>query len=61
MGGFLCDRAVKLPRMVSLPELRAYRELADLVLLNRSRLSVQPVTEAHYTFTLDRAREPAPD
>jgi predicted RNA-binding protein with PUA-like domain len=47
--------------MVSLPELRAYRELADLVLLNRSRLLVQPVTEAHYTFILNRARGPAPD
>jgi predicted RNA-binding protein with PUA-like domain len=49
----------KLPRMVSLPELREYAELADMVLLNRSRLSVQPVTREQYAFILDRAREPA--
>jgi predicted RNA-binding protein with PUA-like domain len=51
----------KLPRMVSLPELRSYGELADMVLLNRSRLSVQPVTMEQYQFILDRAREPAPE
>lgn len=51
----------KLLRLVSLPELRGYPELTDMVLLNRSRLSVQPVTKAEYEFILDRAREPAPD
>ena len=51
----------KLPRLVSLPELRGYPELVDMVLLNRSRLSVQPVAKAEYEFILDRAREPAPD
>jgi predicted RNA-binding protein with PUA-like domain len=50
----------KLPRMVSLPELREYPELAEMVLLNRSRLSVQPVTREQYEFILDRAQEPAP-
>jgi len=50
----------KLPRLVPLPELREYPELSDMVLLNRSRLSVQPVTKAEYEFILDRAREPAP-
>jgi predicted RNA-binding protein with PUA-like domain len=51
----------KLPRMVSLPELRSYSELADMVLLNRSRLSVQPVTELEYQFILARASDPSPD
>jgi predicted RNA-binding protein with PUA-like domain len=51
----------RLPRMVSLPELRTYPELSGMVLLNRSRLSVQPVTEEHYAFIVARAHEPAPD
>jgi predicted RNA-binding protein with PUA-like domain len=51
----------KLPRMVSLPELREYPELAEMVLLNRSRLSVQPVTKVQYEFILDRARDSAPN
>lgn len=51
----------KLPRMVSLPELRSCPELADMVLLNRSRLSVQPVTLSEYEFILERAADPAPE
>lgn len=51
----------RLPRMVSLPELRTYPELEGMVLLNRSRLSVQPVTEEEFRFIVDRAGEPAPD
>ncbi|HEY5686073.1 MAG TPA: EVE domain-containing protein [Acidimicrobiia bacterium] len=51
----------KLPRMVSLPELRSCPELADMVLLNRSRLSVQPVTPFEYGFILERAADPAPE
>ena len=47
----------KLPRMVSLPELRSCPELADMVLLNRSRLSVQPVTLSEYEFILERAAD----
>jgi len=50
----------KLPRMVGLPELRECEELSDMVLLNRSRLSVQPVTEEQYEFIVDRAGEPEP-
>ena len=50
----------KLPRLVGLPELRTYPELTDMVLLNRSRLSVQPVTAAEYEFIVARAREDAP-
>ncbi len=39
----------KLPRPVTLPELRAEPALADMVLLRRgSRLSVQPVTPAEW-------------
>ena len=47
----------KLPRLVGLPELRTYPELADMVLLNRSRLSVQPVAPEEYEFIVARARE----
>ena len=39
----------KFPRAVTLPELRARPELADMVLLRKgSRLSVQPVTPAEW-------------
>ncbi len=38
----------RLPRLVGLPELRDQPELADMPLLNRSRLSVQPVTSEQY-------------
>ncbi len=38
----------KFPRMVSLPEIRATPKLADMVLVNRSRLSVQPVAPEEY-------------
>ena len=47
----------KLPRMVGLPELRTYSELAEMVLLNRSRLSVQPVRPEEFEFIVARARE----
>ena len=47
----------KLPRMVGLPELKEYSELEDMVLLNRSRLSVQPVTKDQYDFIVTRAKE----
>ncbi|MDA3960097.1 MAG: EVE domain-containing protein [Planctomycetota bacterium] len=35
-------------QVVSLDEMRQAEDLADMVLLNRSRLSVQPVDKAHY-------------
>ena len=47
----------KLPREVGLPELKEYSELEDMVLLNRSRLSVQPVTKKHFDFIVARAKE----
>lgn len=48
----------KLPRRVGLPELKEYAELTDMVLLNRSRLSVQPVTKRQFDFIVARSREP---
>ena len=45
----------KFAREVSLPEIRATPELAEMVLVNRSRLSVQPVTEAEYECVLAMA------
>jgi predicted RNA-binding protein with PUA-like domain len=38
----------KLPRMVTLPEIRETKALAEMPLVNRSRLSVQPVEPAAY-------------
>lgn len=47
------------PRLVSLDELRTYatKQLAGMVLLNRSRLSVQPVGLKHYNFICKLARK----
>ena len=42
---------------VSLPQIRATPELAEMVLVNRSRLSVQPVTEAEYEHIVAMAKE----
>lgn len=51
-------RAVeKLPRLVGLPELRANPQLAGMALLQRGqRLSVQPVSQAHFDAVLAMAR-----
>ena len=38
----------KLPRMVTLAEIRETKALADMPLVNRSRLSVQPVERAEF-------------
>lgn len=38
----------KFPRLVTLDELRATPGLEKMLVLNRSRLSVQPVTDAEY-------------
>ncbi|HSJ29629.1 MAG TPA: EVE domain-containing protein [Acidimicrobiia bacterium] len=46
----------KLPRAVGLPELREHAALVDMVLLNRSRLSVQPVTKKQFDYIVDLAR-----
>lgn len=46
----------KLPRLVPLEELRGNERLDGMVLLARSRLSVQPVSEAHYEEIVKMAR-----
>lgn len=51
----------RLPREVGLPELKTYPELSRMVLLNRSRLSVQPVDAGEFDFIVARANEAAPD
>ncbi|MGE0099444.1 MAG: EVE domain-containing protein [Hydrogenophaga sp.] len=44
-------KAVKKTRLIGLPELRAIPELADMVVLKRgNRLSITPVSEAHWDF-----------
>jgi predicted RNA-binding protein with PUA-like domain len=46
----------KLPRLVSLDEIKATPELGDMVLVNRSRLSVQPVEKAEFDTIVKLAR-----
>ena len=50
----------KLPRLVSLHEIKATPRLADMVLVNRSRLSVQPVTKQEFELIVDMAGAPPP-
>ena len=52
--------AEKLPRFVGLPELRTWPELEGMVLLNKSRLSVQPVDKQHYDFIVKLAKKTRP-
>jgi predicted RNA-binding protein with PUA-like domain len=47
----------KLPRLVSLAEIKAEPALKDMVLVNRSRLSVQPVEKSEFEFILELARD----
>ena len=42
----------KLPRMVTLEALKADPELADMVVVKRTRLSVQPVARGHFEHVL---------
>lgn len=49
----------KFDRMVSIDELKDHPETAEMVLLKRSRLSVQPVREAEYDFIVELARRPS--
>lgn len=46
----------KAPRFVPLDELRGMPELAAMPLVNKSRLSVQPVTDAQWAAILKAAR-----
>lgn len=57
---FMVDIAFvrKFDRMVSIDELKEYPELKEMVLLNRSRLSVQPVTPEEYEFIVSLADRP---
>ncbi len=48
------------PRIVSLAEMREVPELAGMVLLHRSRLSVQPVEPSHFDLIVALARSPRP-
>ena len=49
-------RAVrKLPRAISLDEAKAEPRLRDMVLVNNSRLSVQPVSDAEWAVILELA------
>jgi predicted RNA-binding protein with PUA-like domain len=48
----------KLPRIVTLPQVRATPGLGRMVLLRRSRLSVQPVTPAEWRIILKLAEAP---
>ncbi|KJZ30622.1 ubiquinol-cytochrome C reductase [Paracoccus sp. S4493] len=49
-------RAVrKLPRAISLDEAKAEPRLGDMVLVNNSRLSVQPVSDAEWAVILELA------
>ena len=48
-------QALKKTRPIGLPELRATPELAEMVVLQRgSRLSITPVSEAHWRFITER-------
>lgn len=47
----------KLDRIVTLPEIKDTEALSDMVLVNRSRLSVQPVEKAEYDLILKLAKE----
>jgi predicted RNA-binding protein with PUA-like domain len=42
----------KLPKALTLPEIKNYKALTDMVLLNNSRLSVQPVSQSEYKFIM---------
>jgi predicted RNA-binding protein with PUA-like domain len=46
----------KLPKIVPLAQIRAEPRLKDMVLLNRSRLSVQPVRENELQIILEMAK-----
>ena len=48
-------QALRKTRLLALPELRATPALADLILLRRgNRLSITPVSEAHWHLIVDR-------
>jgi predicted RNA-binding protein with PUA-like domain len=53
-------RGLRKTRVLTLPELRAHPELADMVVLRRgNRLSITPVTAAEWRFITTRLLAPA--
>ncbi|MCG6111432.1 MAG: EVE domain-containing protein [Paracoccus sp.] len=50
----------RLPRAISLEEAKAEPRLSDMVLVNNSRLSVQPVTEAEWAVIMELSGADAP-
>ncbi|MFN3277552.1 MAG: EVE domain-containing protein [Paracoccus hibiscisoli] len=51
----------RLPRAISLEEAKAEPRLSDMVLVNNSRLSVQPVTEAEWAVIMELSGADATD
>ncbi|HVR31442.1 MAG TPA: EVE domain-containing protein [Acidimicrobiia bacterium] len=49
----------KFPRLVGMPELKKHPALSEMVLLNRSRLSVQPVTKNQFDYIVELAERSA--
>jgi len=58
--GMVDVKAVKaLKKPVTLAEIKSEPRLADMVLVNNSRLSVQPVTDAEWAVVMEMAGEKA--
>lgn len=58
--GMVDVKAVKaVKRPVTLADIKAEPRLADMVLVNNSRLSVQPVTDAEWAVVMEMAGEKA--
>jgi predicted RNA-binding protein with PUA-like domain len=57
--GMVDVKAVKPLKAVSLAQIKNEPKLADMVLVNNSRLSVQPVTDAEWRIILAMAGEKA--
>lgn len=56
--GMVDVKAVKaLKKRVTLAEIKGEPRLADMVLVNNSRLSVQPVTDAEWAVVMEMAEE----
>jgi len=57
--GMVDVKAVKPLKPVSLAQIKAEPRLAEMVLVNNSRLSVQPVSDAEWKIVLELAEEKA--
>lgn len=53
------EAVVPVPEPVTLDEIKARPELKDMILVNNSRLSVQPVTEAEWRMICEMGKVPA--